>query len=97
LAASSAPGSTTPAVRGFTALPGTVFSGTEERAAANLVERVLFSDCAAVSESVRVLVEVVRRAFSLEREASSFFREVMSEVRDWRSVICCLRALITAS
>jgi hypothetical protein len=46
---------------------------------------------------VSVLVSEARRAFSLELAASSFLREEMSEVRDWRSATCCLKALITAS
>jgi hypothetical protein len=80
---------------GFMALPGTGLSGW--RAAASLEERVLDSFWAVVRSEVRDLLDAVRRAFSLERAASSFLRDVMSEVRDWRSVTCCFRALMTAS
>jgi hypothetical protein len=87
-----------PFERGLTALPGTCLdSGCEERAAASLLERVLLSLCEVVRESVSFLLSEVRRAFSLERAASSRLRDVRSDVRDWRSVICCLSALMTAS
>jgi hypothetical protein len=100
LAASAVPGRTMPFERGFTALPGTCLGSgcwLEERAAASLLERVLDSFWEVVREEARVLFSDVKRAFSLERAASSFFIEVRSDVRVWRSVICCLRALMTAS
>jgi hypothetical protein len=84
-----------PLERGLTALPGTGLSGW--RAAASLFDRFFDSVWAVVRDVVRVLLEAVRRAFSLERAASSFLRDVMSDVRDWRSVTCCLRDLMTAS
>lgn len=97
-AASAVPGSTTPVVLGFIALPGTVLlSCCEERAAESLLERALFSLCADARESVSFLFSVARRTDSLEAERSSFFRSVRSEVRDWRSETCCLRALMMAS
>jgi hypothetical protein len=98
LAASALPGSTTPVVRALTALPGTLDSGcVDERAAASLVLSVVFSFCAVLSESASFLFSAVRVVFVFVRAATDLFREVSSEVRDWRSATCCLSALMTAS
>lgn len=88
-----------PFVLGLTALPGTFLASgcTDERAAASLFDSVLFSFCDVVSDSLSFLVSELRRAFSFESAANSFFIDARSDVRDWRSVTCCLRALMTAS
>lgn len=98
LAASAVPGRTTPVVRAFTALPGTLASGwLEERAAANLVFKVLFSFCEVLSESASLLFSAVRAALVFVSAATSLFLVAISDVRAWRSATCCLSALITAS
>jgi len=98
LAASAVPGSTTPLLLGFIALPGTALvSCCDERAAESLLDKVLFSLCADASESVSFLFSVARRTDSFEAERSSFLSIVSSDVRDCRSETCCLRALIMAS
>lgn len=97
-AASALPGSTTPVERGLAALPGTLVSGcVEERAAASLVLRVVFSFCAVLSESASFLFSAVRVVFVFVRAAMDLLREVSSDVRDCKSATCCLRALMTAS
>ena len=96
LAASALPGSTTPVLRALTALPGTLLA-SGWRAAASLVLSVEFSFCAVLRESASFLLSAVREVFVLVRAAMDLLSEAISEVRDWRSVICCLRALITAS
>jgi hypothetical protein len=58
---------------------------------------VAFSFCAVLRESASFLFSDVREVFVLVRAAMDLLSEAISEVRDWRSVICCLRALITAS
>lgn len=95
-AASALPGSTTPVLRALTALPGTLFA-SGPRAAASLVLSVAFSFCAVLRESASFLLSAVREVFVLVRAAMDLLSEAISEVRDWRSVIWCLRALITAS
>lgn len=98
LAASALPSKTTPVVRGLTALPGILDSGAEEeRAAASLVLSVVLSFCAVLRASARDLFSAVREALVFVRAAMDLLRDAISEVRDWRSATCCLRASITAS
>lgn len=81
-AASALPGSTTPVVRAFTALPGTFASGCVERAAASLVLSVVFSFWAVFKDSVSFLFSAFREVFVFVSAAMDLLRSAISDVRD---------------